>query len=746
MKLKILLFTLIISSLCSNILLASSGSPMDKYLSKINIFETKDGRKFKSFEDVQVKLDPFQERNEEYPIVNENEIPEGYVSKKTANNYFKKFSSHAVVTEEETTFQDFMNEHFFLYSEDAGVNIVKSFPVNFMFTDPIKKRFYLRMDDSYKYVSRFKKFGVDALSCSSCKSLCGSQCKNSHVYGSNNIYSEFKSKLMDNSKITEAEEVDNHDNYIELELKNRTPPGAAKGFLTLGVDPFEMDRKNTVAYYFSTSGDWYMTEYFPIATRTADVHYAKFSFGRINVCPQDGRDWRDFEDWSHVENIVKCEYNTTPFTDGGDEEIAFYSFRDLVKFYPFSGVLRYSLYVKEGEAEGDGNLNPGVAKVIEDAPEQCYGYKEGGDLGVDPNTAKDWPDKRRLSEVSGKGQDTGTIRIYDDDRPNIIIRITNTENETQLFFPPCPASNAVEITNSSIYQAVSGMNKTNKDDYMYFVGDKLDSFYDCDIMAQFPNYRPYFTIFQINDVDITNAEGTRYFERFLHNKDLEFINKNTRVEDYFYSDKSMLGDFEYKAEKGELGKREGTFKKMVALIENSGVFRFKTGVEYKLDVWTDDNVKWTNIDEKSGREKINYQAVKNDNGRIKMSFGPTAKDSDGTSMFYEPDILEYAKVYHTGIKKGKINLRIPNASENLNEEKDIDVRKAINGDIYFTLKEGTSPARDLKTVKDLDDNNFPYISVEVEDFYGFTRELKLYFRVNDNNTEVRTIVNPMDGR
>ena len=129
-----------------------------------------------------------------------------------------------------------------------------------------------------------------------------------------------------------------------------------------------------------------------------------------------------------------------------------------------------------------------------------------------------------------------------------------------------------------------------------------------------------------------------------------------------------------------------------------------------------------------------------------MSFGPTAKDSDGTSMFYEPDILEYAKVYHTGIKKGKINLRIPNASENLNEEKDIDVRKAINGDIYFTLKEGTSPARDLKTVKDLDDNNFPYISVEVEDFYGFTRELKLYFRVNDNNTEVRTIVNPMDGR
>ena len=734
---KYSVYSICLLSLLPNMLFASDNSAMNKYLSKIAIFEEGNGRKIKSFEDVKLKFNPFQERNKEYPIVNENEIPEGYVNKKTANKYFKQFSSHAVLTDSNTSFQDFMNEHFYLDSNATGdgVDIMKTFPVTLWAYFPWKKRFYLKMDDEYKFISKFNKFEPDALSCSDCASLCEKKCSSSHIYGAKNIYSNFKSNLMDNSEVIDAEDIDNPDNYIEFELVNRTPPSIPNGFVALGRKPETVDRYTTDSFYYSTTGDWFMTEYIEVAKKASELNYVKFAFGRINECPQDGQNWQDYEKWDNLENVIEVATNTVPQENG--ELIEKYSFRDLVKFYPFNGILRYSIFVKEGEAEGNGNLNPGVEKVIEDEPLLCYGYKAGGNLGDELYNAKDWPDKRKLSEVNEMGQDTGTIRIYDDDRPNIIIRITNTETGAQLFFPPCPSAKECVITNSSKYKALVGNKGTNQDDYKYFVGESLNPIYDCNVILENPSFKPFYTLFSINDIDVTNSTKDTNIERLLQNKDLEFINKNTRVEDYFYSDKSKDGNLTFKAENGELGKRLGTFKNMVALIENRGEFRFKTGVEYKLDVWTDDNVKWTNIDEDNKKQLIINPETKNGEGRA--NYGAT-KDKDGNILFFEPDILKYAKVYHTGIKQGKIILSIPNSSdENLDEEKDIDITKAINGGIYFTLKDETVPKYDLVTVEELDENNFPSITVKVKDFAENSRELKLYFRVNDNNIEIRTL-------
>ena len=53
-----------------------AGSPMDKYLSNIKIFDNEDGRYLETFEDVDIKFDPFQKRNKPYPIVNKSTIPE----------------------------------------------------------------------------------------------------------------------------------------------------------------------------------------------------------------------------------------------------------------------------------------------------------------------------------------------------------------------------------------------------------------------------------------------------------------------------------------------------------------------------------------------------------------------------------------------------------------------------------------------------------------------------------------------
>ena len=94
--------------------IALAESPMDKYLSKLKILENEDGKYLETFEDVDINFNPFQERNNQYPIVNKSEIPEGKVSNDIAQMYFKDFSSHAVITDKEISFKDFLNEHFYL--------------------------------------------------------------------------------------------------------------------------------------------------------------------------------------------------------------------------------------------------------------------------------------------------------------------------------------------------------------------------------------------------------------------------------------------------------------------------------------------------------------------------------------------------------------------------------------------------------------------------------------------------------
>ena len=159
---------------------------------------------------------------------------------------------------------------------------------------------------------------------------------------------------------------------------------------------------------------------------------------------------------------------------------------------------------------------------------------------------------------------------------------------------------------------------------------------------------------------------------------------------------------------GSLGKSLGTFSKMAALFENSGNFQFKTGVEYKLDVWTDDNVKWTNISSNNNGEYLT-----------------------------EAKVLNRPRVYETGIKSGFIKLDFHN--ENLSKEIKIDPKKSINGDILFTLEDTTNRNHDIKSVEELEANGFPSVTVYAEDFAGLTRELKLFLRVNDKKLYLKTL-------
>ena len=732
------LFAVFFSFVSVNLLFAET--PMHRYLAKLKIIENGNGRSVKTFEDVKIKLNPFQEGNKPYPIVGESELPDGYVSKETAKKFFKKLSSHAILTDEKTSFKDFMNEHFSL---DNG-NIT-GFPQIYKGTDPGSHTYVLTMDDDYRYIHRFNEYSPDAVSCTSDRSLCDS-CGSSHR-NKKNIYANFRETVLSKADINNAEVVDRDSNYIKMEFKPRTPPRIYNdGSIAEETDNFFPVLGGDVSYEPCTSSDWYKV---PKGLLVDDsytepqVFFARFSFGRFSECPKDGTDWKDFEQWNaKQENILKIDWtkclpNEKPY------------FRDVVKFDNFDGFIRYSIFAKATKPD-DTTLpvNPSI-NVIENRPDIGYGYPTAGDLGDSIETAKDWPEKNGLGTYNRKGYLTGLIRVHDNDLPNIIIRVTNVDTEEQMFFPPCVASSECKISLSSKYKAVCGIGKTNKDEYDYFV-QNLGPDYNFKALNNLPDLDPYYTIYSIEDQNIKTATEKSFFDRLLLNKDPKFINENVRVEDYFFSDTDQNGEKTFKANsdskvfKGSFGKKRGSTRNMVALFENTGSFRFKTGSEYRIDVWTDDNVKWSNIEYPTsfdGGPEMHYENVRNTgvHKHPHMAQEISGNETKKQLMVGKPQLLEYAKVYDTGIKKGFIQLTMPHASENLNETEDIDITKHINGGIYFTPKDPTASKYNLKTVEDLENNQFPSITVVAEDYAGLKRQLRLFFRVDDGSIDLKAL-------
>lgn len=759
MKNTKLALILMFSTLISNVAFASS--PVEKYFSEIKILEQDDGsHELKTYEDIEgLMLNPFQKDNEEYPVVSEESIPEGFVSRATAESYFKKFTKHAILTESCSRFVDFVNEHLTLDNVDNSINNFPAMLDDYSFSQPGISIFDLTLSGGYSYVSSFKEYPPDALSCRAATNLCGPKCKvkavkkkstgpgfsgnratrqyfgprgsryspavsndtenkRVHAYGKKNIYSAFKEKLLAKAVIKDAEEI-KIKNFLTVKVEDRTPPDIKDGFIYLYGD---------LGYYACTSNDWYKTPDLEVHDNNPAnrVIYGKFGFGRLGGAkPKEDEQWENLEDWTAQENVVMVDLEKQKVNRETEPKSVRDGFSDVVKFNAFDGVIRYSVFLKENG--DDSNTNPGISMVKENCPTECYGYRNGEDLGTNAFTAKPWPDKRILSDIREKGQDTNYIRVFDNDRPNIIIRVTDTSTGKQMFFPPCFPSGQFPVKNSAKYKAISGLDKTNTDDYDYFVKD-LTPEYDYTQISENPMGIPYYTIYSLDRFDGEEGNSlvaTSNGSRLLFNKDLKFINKNVRLEDYDFSDTRSDGSITYDFVNDELGKRQGTLGNMAVMFENSGNFVFKAGVEYKLDVWTDDNVKWTNI---NAEDRDGTPRIQRDNmNRIV-----------GVNL---PEILERPKVYETGIKEGFIKLVIPDPEdrENLNQECEIDVTKSINGGISFTLKDSTDRVYNAKSISELDTRYFPYIHVSAKDFAGFKREIRLYFRVNDKNLNIRAL-------
>lgn len=746
--------TKLLLALASGIFLANmvTASPFEKYLLKTRFLEGTKERVINTYEDISdIKLNPFCEGDNGFPIVAESEIPEGYVAKGTANKFFKKFYSHAIITEEPITYPDFFNEH---VSLECGGETYSQFPLSIddSLNEPGAMAFNLRVDDNYKYVSSFKEFAPDALSCHVAPEFCSEKCKiktiktkseepvrhriyrisgdgsndyadyddyrhasrdssktetkKVHAFGPNNIYSDFRENLLSKANIENADEI-KKDNFLVFKLEDRTPPYIVGGYMKLG---------GNIDDYACTSGDFYRTEGMEIRDNNPSVKEVgcKFAFGRLNrEFPVESEPWENYEDWTTQENIKNVVLDDQIVYHNLGKDKVINGFEDVVKFHAFDGVIRYSVFLKENSESG--NLNPGMSVVLQDRPEDGYGCKTAGDLGSSVLTAKPWPDKRDLPAIKGKGYSSGFVRVYDNDRPNVAIRITEVETGKQMFFPPMIPAGQFKVNNSNKYKAEAGINKTNTDDYDLFVKD-LSNEFDYTKLSAYPEGIPYYTILSLNDQSLGLGSDTLPLavRKMLNNNDVNFINQNVRLEDYDISDTLPSGEVTYSYKNDELGRKRGTMRNMVVLFENSSLFNIKEGVEYRLDVWTDDNVKWTNIKHPASDEEI----------------------VDLTN----PEVLDYAKVYETGIKEGVIRINIPEYDgENLNQEKEIDISKSINGGMSFVLKERTPAIRNIDSVELAEKNNFPSITVSVKDFAGYNRELKLFFRVGDKKLNMRVL-------
>ena len=99
---------------------AFSANPLGKYLSELDVFEDISGRNIEVYQDVTLRLNPLQDSNQEYPIICESDIPEEFVKMSEAKKFFKKLKSHPIYTENELTFEEFMNDYFYITNEDGS--------------------------------------------------------------------------------------------------------------------------------------------------------------------------------------------------------------------------------------------------------------------------------------------------------------------------------------------------------------------------------------------------------------------------------------------------------------------------------------------------------------------------------------------------------------------------------------------------------------------------------------------------
>lgn len=743
MKRNHLFILLIIFSLL-NVSETFSQSFVIDALSKIKVVDFGSPKFAVTYEDVGEII--FQPRFEgcKIPTFKYSDLPSGAIAADRKDSYLGKIVPGALIIDSGDG-NSFIQSHFYLdygYESESGWVKMEGTP-NMNSQDPGRSRraFYC-LRPEYKFVKdsfspSSLSINSDGNSCSDAQNLCDSGCE--HFGIGNPIIKNFKSKVENQkSSIEESDakplEGDASGIFQVIVFKDRTPPWVDEcsdnKFPTLGeTTPI-------------TTGDWFSFDDLTVKENKDSEVKVKIAMGLIDKCPNPNEDWTKSEDWNNgtVQNVT--------LSGSGRQEG---NLTNVISPPPNNcyGYMRYTVFAQDkginSKSKGQiGNLNPGCASIEEDNPNDCYGLPRDNkyfeDLSTSPGNAKAWPYRANRKDVSDDiankmsiegitGEDRvheGYIRITDNDFPNILIRLKSAKygNEKQIFFPPCMPAGALTIVNSSAYSndkkstSQSSNDLSNQNAYNEFVGESHNILKECNYNeVKNSNTRPYFTILDLVQTEFMNNSDISKRDSFLNNKEPSFINKHFRLEDQTHSDTDSQGRPDETLEQNNeslLGKRNGTWKKVVALVENleDSEVQIQEDVEYELGVWVDDSVKWAN----------SYPQEKNINSCESINIP-----------------------IPSGINYGKITIDIPNQSPSYKKVYDFPkqegsqvVKSSIHDSLRIVFREPTPDVK-ITSAKDLKVNKFPSITVEATDFSGNQRIIQLYFRVKDENAKIKTL-------
>ncbi len=720
------------------------------FLKSVAVFDVGDGRMISTYEDVSgIRFNPRVKNANGITVFSKAAIPGGYVSASTAQGWFTKMYPNALCSDEYPDAVSLITAKFYLDFgfEQNGVWVPHaigqaftggtslSFPHEYpqgQSNNPRSQRYYYCMEGGYEYVTGNVNYPPDALSCRSATQFCNCPTttetvsdprtgrskeveKINHRYGPNNIYSNFKDTALGYAALEEAPNIDGKSSgiYAQINFNDRTPPwvmdcvdytdstgNANKRFPTIGEDSEKV-----------TTGDWYNCNSIQITENRSDTCLAKMSLGKIDFVPTSGSNWTNemTEQWDNDTGVESIGLSGDPKSG-----------KLCATFMPNTnyGYMRYTVFAEDtatthnnGEDTiAGGNLNPGCASIVEDTPAECYGLPNGGNLGESVTAAKPWPhspaggSSLSITNVNGESRiknQEGLIRITDNDLPNILIKLTSTKDGKSIFFPPCMPAGELVVRNSPDYY---GKNGTNQQDYNAFVSSVSS---DCNYLSlKSSGSQPYYKLLNLEASEWANNTDKSVMSQLLGD-DNSLINKTFRLEDHEHSDTDNNGNAETINSDGEAGMRNGTWKNCVAFIDSTvnPNIRIQEDVEYKLEIWTDDSVKWSNI----------------------PSTFPTLNPEDNRVI-----------AVPTGIKTGEVVLNIPNQYPPVdNKVLSFNQSKSIN-EYQVVFREPTAKVT-INGEDDLINNKFPYITIKVRDHADNERTIKLYFSVLNENADIRTL-------
>lgn len=686
------------------------------YLNSIKMHPSfSNGLSFDTYEDIEeIEFAPYSELPITY--LNINNIP-NIMTVAEGNRFFNGLTPYIILSETDVG-ADFLNSYFFLdgghydrEDDEWKYSLIGpgmgSFPFIYdsNLNTPHHRSFCLCIRGGFRYIinpPRLQPNGnicdYGMCNCTPLRNACGNVI-NWHPNRSryNNLYVNFRSNFLRN--VSTANEYKENQSGIgfSLNLHDRTPP-------TVGEtdDSFPTQEGD----FAVTTNDAYSLTGLTIDDNSADVIGYVFTMGHLNTEPHSI--WQTEEVWN------KTLHGTLYAGNPINREI----------FFPertnrHHGVVRYSIFAWDE----DGNINRTESQIVEDEPRVSYGSVPSSHLGTTMYNARQFRDRLSLTNgdpatanISGfdynNRRSVGLIRIIDNDLPNIAIRITSSKNPNEVFYFP-PVSDNLYVNNSKEYRKAEGI--TNKQDYISFATKGRQTMFSHDELNKPGNTLPlYYKIMDIkgklpvNDGDkpLPDLEMDRFSQ--LINSNSDFVRKNIRLEDYLESDTGkynqlVTGDYKF-------GNRHGTGRETVAymLMDETFSVRIQEDVEYTIDVWMDDNVKWAN----------------------------TSRDGA---------VLDQALKLPTGIVDAKMRVCIPNQYPIYDRTVNCDTNQAINGDLKVVFREPT-PNVKITSEADLVDNKFPYIEMTAEDHSGLKRTIRLYLKINDESASIRTLDRKHKGR